>query len=318
MLKWQSFKSILKDKMSGNLFTLMVIPRTNSAVKKISLPGILVSIFFVVSFVAILIALYFIYDYASIKRDRAELVRLRGINKEQSQQVQDLALRVDEFSDRMEELRQVDKKLRILAIHQTGRDKKLPLGIGGAANTETRLQELLDKDQQKLILGMRKNITALNEDANYREKSFNELLAFLHEQKSILAATPSIWPVKGWVTSDFGPRASPFSSGVEFHKGLDIATRFGKEVLATADGLVIDASFHTQDGNLVKIDHGHGLVTAYAHLSRIAVKYGVRIKRGDVIGYVGDTGRSTGSHLHYAVFVNKVPVNPRKYLKNKF
>ncbi|MGA2525068.1 MAG: M23 family metallopeptidase [Smithellaceae bacterium] len=318
MLKWQSFKSILKDKMSGNLFTLMVIPRTNSAVKKISLPGILVSSFFVVSFVAILIALYFIYDYASIKRDRAELVRLRGINKEQSQQVQDLALRVDEFSDRMEELRQVDKKLRILAIHQTGRDKKLPLGIGGAANTETRLQELLDKDQQKLILGMRKNITALNEDANYREKSFNELLAFLHEQKSILAATPSIWPVKGWVTSDFGPRASPFSSGVEFHKGLDIATRFGKEVLATADGLVIDASFHTQDGNLVKIDHGHGLVTAYAHLSRIAVKYGVRIKRGDVIGYVGDTGRSTGSHLHYAVFVNKVPVNPRKYLKNKF
>jgi murein DD-endopeptidase MepM/ murein hydrolase activator NlpD len=318
MLKWQSFKSILKDKMSGNLFTLMVIPRTNSAVKKISLPGILVSIFFVVSFVAILIALYFIYDYASIKRDRAELVRLRGINKEQSQQVQDLALRVDEFSDRMEELRQVDKKLRILAIHQTRRDKKLPLGIGGAANTETRLQELLDKDQQNLILGMRKNITALNEDANYREKSFNELLAFLHEQKSILAATPSIWPVKGWVTSDFGPRASPFSSGVEFHKGLDIATRFGKEVLATADGLVIDASFHTQDGNLVKIDHGHGLVTAYAHLSRIAVKYGVRIKRGDVIGYVGDTGRSTGSHLHYAVFVNKVPVNPRKYLKNKF
>jgi len=318
MLKWQSFKSILKDKMSGNLFTLMVIPRTNSAVKKISLPGISVSSFFVVSFVAILIALYFIYDYASIKRDRAELVRLRGINKEQSQQVQDLALRVDEFSDRMEELRQVDKKLRILAIHQTGRDKKLPLGIGGAANTETRLQELLDKDQQKLILGMRKNITALNEDANYREKSFNELLAFLHEQKSILAATPSIWPVKGWVTSDFGPRASPFSSGVEFHKGLDIATRFGKEVLATADGLVIDASFHTQDGNLVKIDHGHGLVTAYAHLSRIAVKYGVRIKRGDVIGYVGDTGRSTGSHLHYAVFVNKVPVNPRKYLKNKF
>ncbi len=318
MLNRQSFKSILKDKMSDNLFTLMVIPRTNSAVKKISLPGILVSSFFVVSFVAILIALYFIYDYASIKRDRAELVRLRGINKEQSQQVQDLALRVDEFSDRMEELRQVDKKLRILAIHQTGRDKKLPLGIGGAANTETRLKELLDKDQQKLILGMRKNITALNEDANYREKSFNELLAFLHEQKSILAATPSIWPVKGWVTSDFGSRASPFSSGVEFHKGLDIATRFGKEVLATADGLVIDASYHTQDGNLVKIDHGHGLVTAYAHLSRIAVKYGVRIKRGDVIGYVGDTGRSTGSHLHYAVFVNKVPVNPRRYLKNKF
>ena len=318
MLKWQSFKSILKDKTSGNLFTLMVISRTNSAVRKISLPRFLISSFLVVSFAAILISLYFIYDYASIKRDRAELVRLREQNKEQSQQVQDLALRVDEFSDRMEGLKQVDTKLRILASHQTGRDKKLPLGIGGAANTETRLKELLDKDQQKLIFGMRKNITALNEDANYREKSFNELLAFLREQKSILAATPSIWPVRGWITSGFGSRESPFSSGVEFHKGTDIATRYGKEVVATADGLVIDASYHSQDGNLVKIDHGHGLVTAYAHLSKIAVKYGVRVKRGDVIGYVGDTGRSTGSHLHYAVFVNKVPVNPHRYLKNKY
>lgn len=315
---WRSFKTILKEKMSGNLFTLMVISRTNSAVRKVSFPRILVSIFFVVSFVAILISLYFMYDYASIKRDRAELVRLRELNKEQSQQVQDLALRVDDFSDRMEELRQVDTKIRILASHQTGRDKKLPLGIGGAANTETRLKELLDKDQQKLIYGMRKSISSLNEDANYREKSFNELLAFLREQKSILASTPSIWPVRGWITSGFGARESPFSSGVEFHKGLDIATRYGKEVLATADGLVIDASYHSQDGNLVKIDHGHGLVTAYAHLSKIAVKYGVRVKRGDVIGYVGDTGRSTGSHLHYAVFVNRVPVNPQRYLKNKF
>ena len=318
MLKWQSFKSIFKEKMSGNLFTLMVISRTNSAVRKISFPRILVSIFFAVSFVAILISLYFIYDYASIKRDRAELVRLRELNKEQSQQVQDLALRVDDFSDRMEELRQVDTKIRILASHQIGRDKKLPLGIGGSADTETRLKELLDKDQQKLIFGMRKSISSLNEDANYREKSFNELLLFLREQKSILAATPSIWPVKGWITSGFGPRESPFSSGVEFHKGLDIATRYGKEVLATADGLVIDASFHSQDGNLVKIDHGHGLISAYAHLSKFAVKYGVRVKRGDVIGYVGDTGRSTGSHLHYAVFVNRVPVNPQRYLKNKF
>ena len=180
------------------------------------------------------------------------------------------------------------------------------------------MKELLDKDQQKLIYGVRKSISSLNEDANYREKSFNELLAFLREQKSILAATPSIWPVRGWITSGFGARESPFSSGVEFHKGMDIATRYGKEVLATADGLVIDASYHSQDGNLVKIDHGHGLVTAYAHLSKFTVKYGVRVKRGDVIGYVGDTGRSTGSHLHYAVFVNRVPVNPQRYLKNKF
>jgi murein DD-endopeptidase MepM/ murein hydrolase activator NlpD len=299
--------------MPDNLFTLMIIPSRKSTVKKISLSTVLVRILIISSALVILIALYVVYDYAGIKRDKAELVRLRVQTKEQSQQVQDLALKIDEFSDRMEELRQSDKKLRILATYQTKRDKTLPLGIGGSK--ETRIRELLDQDQQKLISGMRKGIAALNEDAIYREKSFNELMIFLREQKSLLAVTPNIWPVKGWVTSEFGIRESPFTSGVEFHKGLDIATRFGKEVIAPADGLVIAISEQTQDGNLIKIDHGHGLVTAFAHLSKMVVKQGLRVKRGDVIGYVGDTGRSTGSHLHYAVFVNKVPVNPRRYLR---
>jgi murein DD-endopeptidase MepM/ murein hydrolase activator NlpD len=300
--------------MPDNLFTLMIIPSRKSTVKKISLSTVLVRILIISSALVILIALYVVYDYASIQRDKAELVRLRVQTKEQSQQVQDLALKIDEFSDRMEELRQSDKKLRILATYQTKHDKRLLLGIGGS-NKETRIRELLDQDQQKLISGMRKGIAALNEDAINREKSFNELMIFLREQRSLLAVTPNIWPVKGWVTSEFGIRESPFTSGVEFHKGLDIATRFGKEVVAPADGLVIAVSELTQDGNLIKIDHGHGLVTAYAHLSKVLVKQGLRVKRGDVIGYVGDTGRSTGSHLHYAVFVNKVPVNPRRYLR---
>ena len=304
--------------MSGNLFTLMVISRTNSAVKKISIPGALARYFCIVCALAFFVFLYFVYDYASMKRDKAELLRLRVQTKEQSQQVKELALSVDEFADRMEELRQFDKKIRILASYQTARDKKLPLGIGGTSSTETRMKELLDQDQQKLIFGMRKGISTLNEDANYRQQSFNELLAFMHEQKSILAATPSVWPVKGWVTSDFGMRESPFSAGVEFHKGMDIATRKGREVRATADGLVIEASYRSQEGNIVKINHGHGLFTCYFHLSKIAAKDGMRVKRGDVIGYVGDTGRSTGPHLHYGVLVNNVPVNPRRYLrKNK-
>jgi murein DD-endopeptidase MepM/ murein hydrolase activator NlpD len=245
------------------------------------------------------------------------LVRLRAQTKEQSQQFRDLAMKIDGFADRMEALRQFDKKIRILSADQTSRDKKLPLGIGGS-DKEMRVKELLDQDHEKLIMGMRKGIAKLNEDANDREKSFNELLAFLHEQKSILAATPSLWPVEGWVTSEFGVRESPFRTGVEFHKGLDISTRFGKEIVAPADGLVIVSAHDPQDGNFIKIDHGRGLATAFAHLSRIALKQGMRVKKGDIIGYVGDTGRSTGPHLHYSVFVNNVPVNPRKYLKNIF
>jgi murein DD-endopeptidase MepM/ murein hydrolase activator NlpD len=228
-----------------------------------------------------------------------------------------LAIKIDGFADRMEQLRQFDKKIRILSADQTSRDKKLPLGIGGS-DKETRVKELLDQDHEKLIMGMHEGITKLNKDANDREKSFNELLAFLHEQKSILAAMPSLWPVEGWVTSEFGVRESPFRSGTEFHKGLDISTRFGKEVIAPADGLVIVSAYDPQDGNFIKIDHGRSLATGFAHLSRRAIKQGMRVKKGDIIGYVGDTGRSTGSHLHYSVFINNVPVNPRKYLKNIF
>jgi murein DD-endopeptidase MepM/ murein hydrolase activator NlpD len=294
-------------------FTLMIIPNRKSGVKKISVPKVFIRNIFIASVAIILVTLYVIYDYASIKRDRAELARLRAQTKEQSQQFRDLAVKMDEFSSRMEELREIDKKIRVLA-YETSRDKKLPLGIGGS-DKETRIKDLLDRDHDKLITGMRKGIEKLNDDASAREKSFNELLSFLHEQKSIIASTPSIWPVTGWVTSGFGARQSPFSSGVEFHKGLDISTRFGKEVVAPADGLVVISAFDSQDGNFIKIDHGHGLATGFAHLSRMAVKQGVRVKKGQIIGYVGDTGRSTGSHLHYAVFVNNVPVNPKRYLK---
>ncbi len=308
-------QNLWKQKKPGNLFTLMIIPRSSSTVKKITIPTYFARSLGLFFFVAFIVFLYFIYDYASIKRDKAELQRLRVETKEQASQVKDLALKVDEFADRMEELRQFDKKIRILASYQTARDKKMPLGIGGAVSSDVRMKELLDSDNQKIVAEMRKNLSAMNEDANYREQSFNELLSFLREQKSILAATPSLWPVRGWVTSEFGMRESPFSAGVEFHNGIDIATRYGKEIIAPADGLVVEASNRAADGNYIKIDHGHGYATLYCHLSKFAVKEGMRVKRGDVIAYVGNTGRSTGSHLHYTVYVNNVSVNPRRYLK---
>ena len=304
-----------KQKKPGNLFTLMIIPRSSSAVKKITIPAYFARTLSLFFFAAFLVFLYFIYDYASIKRSEAELQRLRAETKEQAQQVKDLAFKVDEFADRMEELRQFDKKIRILASYQTPRDKKMPLGIGGAVSTDVRLKEFIDSDNQKLVAEMRKSLSAMNEDAAYREQSFNELLSFLREQKSILVATPSLWPVRGWVTSEFGMRESPFAAGIEFHNGIDIATRHGKEIIAPADGLVVEASSRAADGNYIKIEHGHGYATLYLHLSKFAVKEGMRVKRGDVIGYVGDTGRSTGSHLHYTVLVNNVSVNPRRYLK---
>lgn len=301
--------------MSDNFFTLMIIPRRKSPVTQISLSSNLVRGLFIGSILAVLLTLYVIYDYASIQRDRAELARLRQKTVQQSQEITELAAKVDAFADRMEEFRQFDKKIRILAANSVGRDRKIPLGIGGSNNERIRLQELIGSEDTRLVSEIHQGIGRLNGDANEQERSFGELLKFLQEQKSLLAATPSIWPVRGWVTSEFGIRDNPFGSGTEFHKGIDIATRLGREIQASADGLVIDVAHRSDDGNIVKIDHGYGVISSYAHLSKFAVKQGMRVRRGDVIGFVGDTGRSTGAHLHYAVYVNHVPVNPRKYLK---
>ncbi|HVJ09024.1 MAG TPA: M23 family metallopeptidase [Acidisarcina sp.] len=130
-----------------------------------------------------------------------------------------------------------------------------------------------------------------------------------------LADAPSLWPVQGRVTSSFGQREDPFNGEGAFHAGIDISSSFGQSVRAAADGVVEAASMANGYGREVVIDHGHGVRTVYAHLSGFTVMSGQQIKRGQVIGYVGLSGRSTGPHLHYEVRLHNTPVNPHKYLR---
>jgi murein DD-endopeptidase MepM/ murein hydrolase activator NlpD len=129
-----------------------------------------------------------------------------------------------------------------------------------------------------------------------------------------LADAPSLWPVQGIVTSSFGARLDPFNGEGAFHTGLDIATARGDAVRAAADGTVLKAGMGTGYGREVVIDHGHGIQTLYAHLSGFAVTAGQDVSRGDILGYVGTSGHSTGPHLHYEVRIHDTPVNPYKYL----
>jgi murein DD-endopeptidase MepM/ murein hydrolase activator NlpD len=135
------------------------------------------------------------------------------------------------------------------------------------------------------------------------------------EKRRLLAdATPSIWPVAGWLTSSFGNRRDPFTGGRDFHPGLDISADHGDAVRAPAAGVVSSASMAGNYGNLVVVDHGFGIVTKYGHLSRFGVMQGQQINRGDVLGYVGSTGRSTSPHLHYEIWVNDKLTNPMRLL----
>jgi murein DD-endopeptidase MepM/ murein hydrolase activator NlpD len=131
-----------------------------------------------------------------------------------------------------------------------------------------------------------------------------------------VAFTPTLWPVIGRITGSFGERLDPFSGEGAFHTGVDISSQYGDGVRAGGDGVVTHAAVHAGYGRLVVVDHGFGVTTWYAHLSSFTVTAGMRIKRGDLLGYVGVSGRTTGPHVHYEVRINGAPVNPMRYLRN--
>jgi len=131
-------------------------------------------------------------------------------------------------------------------------------------------------------------------------------------------SAPSIWPIEGPVTAAFGERIDPFNGEGAFHSGVDIGSPIGQPIIAPADGTILFADFMGGYGRAIVVDHGHGITTRYGHLKSFAVFAGERVHRGDTIGYVGDSGRSTGPHLHYEVRINDIPVNPHKYLRTTY
>jgi murein DD-endopeptidase MepM/ murein hydrolase activator NlpD len=139
----------------------------------------------------------------------------------------------------------------------------------------------------------------------------------VERRHALAAATPSIWPVAGWLTSTYGTRKDPFNDETTFHPGLDISADYGAPVLATADGTVTAAGPNGAYGNMVVLDHGFGIGTKYGHLSRITVMTNQQVKRGDTIGYVGSTGHSTGPHLHYEIWMNGRLTNPMALLTSQ-
>ena len=136
----------------------------------------------------------------------------------------------------------------------------------------------------------------------------------VERREALSAATPSIWPTHGWLTGSFGGRSDPFSGEPAFHQGIDISTDKGQAIVATADGVVASASYSGDYGNLVVIQHAFGLATRYGHLSAFNVKPGQTVKRNDVIGFVGATGRATGFHVHYEILANGKLLNPLQLL----
>jgi murein DD-endopeptidase MepM/ murein hydrolase activator NlpD len=193
--------------------------------------------------------------------------------------------------------------------------QKLPAVVksraaGGTTKSNTPISNVLSTS----LISVEDTFGALRSLLQGLESRLSLVRRDVERQEQLAAATPSIWPAYGWLTGTFGGRSDPFTGEQGFHQGLDISTEKGHPVYATADGTVETAGYTGDYGNLVVLEHDFGLATRYGHLSRFNVKPGDRVRRGDVIGYVGSTGRSTGAHLHYEILANGKLINPLQLL----
>lgn len=184
----------------------------------------------------------------------------------------------------------------------------------GAQGQQTSSADEPVEGNLQAATSVKEGLEWLSREATEQERILNELERAAEQRSSRWASTPSIWPVKGWITSGFGPRVSPFTEKPTWHDGLDIGAPPNAPIQAPALGRVTATGFDPKLGNLLKVDHGFGIETLYGHLAKVLVKEGQRVNRGDVIALVGSSGLSTGPHLHYMVKVNGQALDPTKYI----
>jgi len=294
--------------------TVFLLPDGENSIRQFRLPMPSYSLLslFLISFMSFLG--WFVYDYYSMKSQMPRLAQLEKETEQKKQQIIHMAQRVDQIIGDMKSLKEFDRKLKTMVNFEA--EDEEAYGLGGPAPIFSDTENPDVENEKGLVRLMHRTLDNLENEVSIGEQEKTDLYEFFENQKMLLASTPSIWPTKGWMSSRFGYRISPFTGQKEFHRGIDVATRMSAPILAPADGIV---SFTGRDGGygkVVTIKHGYGLVTKYAHLNKALVKKGQRVKRGETIALVGNTGRSTGPHLHYEVHLNNVAVDPLRYILN--
>jgi len=248
----------------------------------------------------------------SITRSRA----LERENRLLSDELQRMRSRLADLQDTLHVFSQRDEEVRLLAGLAPLDSSVRQAGIGGpqgAWSERDSLAAIGPSGQQ--ALAVRQDMDGLIRRADILSKSVSEAYDSLHSHQARFASTPSIMPTKGWLTSAFASeRVHPILHLARPHEGIDVAAPMGAEIEAPAAGTVTEVKWEDGYGNFVTIDHGYGLVTRYAHCSKILVVRGQRVKRGQKIALVGATGLATGPHLHYEVWVNGKPVDPFHYV----
>jgi murein DD-endopeptidase MepM/ murein hydrolase activator NlpD len=321
-------------------YTVLFIPDHNAKVRRYRVSGRRARVVAVAAAVALVVGALSTFGWARARLQMAELAELREEAARKTAELERLAGSVSQLERDLARVSELERKVRVIADLPAPADRKVgPPGVGGddadldlpslsaeeadlpageggdeADAPQAGAEPTATGAHATRVAGLHARAEQLAAQAVEREKSLARLVEELAGKSRRLASTPSIWPTRGWMTSGYGWRTSPFTGKRQFHAGVDISGPPGTPVLAPARGRVISAGRDGALGLSLVIDHGYGVRTSYGHNSKLLVKKGEEVARGQQIAALGNTGRSTGPHLHYSVHLDGRRVNPLNYV----
>jgi murein DD-endopeptidase MepM/ murein hydrolase activator NlpD len=293
--------------MSNEFYTLIVVPHAKARFRRFQVSVKLLKWASGISITLGLLLVVSLVHYTRIAVEVHELRRLRAENRALLTKTVEYEQNAGKLQLKLEYLQRMVTKLGVMAgLEQTLPDATVG-GVGGVPAAESKAPTI----EPSALREMDRSLSDLTARSD-------KLARFYEDQSVLLSSTPSIWPVRGYLSASFGNRIDPFTGQRDFHAGIDISTPLGTRIHAPADGVVIAVGVKGAYGNAVTVDHGFGIVTQYGHMASFNVKRGQRLRRGDVIGFVGSTGRSTAPHLHYEVWVRDQAQNPIHYILDEY
>ena len=286
--------------MAEQRYTIIIVPGAGTTLRKLRISSRVVSYVFISLACLVVVGLGTIVHHVKVFKQAQTLQKIEQENAQLKASLKQSDVLTQRLTRKISDLTRLSSRLKAMAGLPRLAARKEPsfkLGMGGV-----RMESAPNQDELNL----------LERKAESLEKSLLGLHSYFQQNNPF--GTPSIPPSEGFISSTFGSRQNPFTSLPDFHEGLDISNEVGTPVVATANGVVTFAGDRGSFGHVVEIQHEHGISTLFGHLAKILVQPGQRVTRGQRIGLMGNSGKSTGPHLHYEVRVNDQPVNPKPYL----
>ena len=299
--------------MMDKYFNFMYIPGNNAEVRNVRIRSAAVLIV-IAAFVAIVTtSVIMIVKYSGHMRASHLFTKLESENAALRARIQTFHYEIDELEKRMDSNFELQNRARMLAGLDPIDSQVWQVGVGGPE--PLMLKSAGITDSEGILLNLDDDLERMVRQSKLQLDSYDEIISILDQEKKVRDCTPSIRPLRGgYLSSRFGRRMDPFTGRISRHTGIDYRARTGTQVMTTADGVVTMAKKNGSFGLMVEVNHGFGFRTRYAHLSKMLVRRGSRVGRGEIIGLVGNTGRSTGSHLHYEVMFKKARRDPLHYV----